>query len=332
VNRRYYTGFPSSAGTLIVTRKQSYFIVDSRYSEAAEAAIKGAKVLLQDKLAEQVKKILTRNKIQRVGDESRTMTVSELRTWEKALEKIEVSTDDALSDQIAVQRAIKEPEELANMRAAQVIADKAFLHILNYIQTGRTEIEVAIELEEYCRRHGSEGPSFETIIAAGSNSSLPHAVPTDREIRTGDFVTMDFGCTVGGYCSDMTRTVAVGSVTPRQAEMYATVLDAQLACLDQIKAGVGCKDVHMTAQDIIDASEFKGMFGHGLGHSLGLEIHESPRCSKLSGDTLQVGMVTSVEPGIYDAGHYGVRIEDVVVITETGCENLCTSPKELIIL
>jgi Xaa-Pro aminopeptidase len=260
------------------------------------------------------------------------MTVSELRSWEKALDKVEFCTDDVISDRIAAQRAIKEPGELASIRTAQEIADKAFLHILNFIQTGRTEIEIAVELEEFCRRNGSEGPAFSSIIASGPNSSLPHAVPTNREVRTGDFVTMDFGCTVGGYCSDMTRTVAVGSVDSRQKELYETVLDAQLACIAKIKAGASCNDVHMTAQNIIDASEFKGMFSHGLGHCLGLEVHETPRCSRNSDETLEVGMVTSVEPGIYDAGSYGVRIEDIVIVTEAGCENLCTSPKELIIL
>ena len=216
--------------------------------------------------------------------------------------------------------------------ARQKIADQGFLHILNFIEAGKTELQVAIELEEYCRRQGSSCPSFSSIIASGKNSSMPHAVPTEKEIATGDFVTMDFGCTVDGYASDMTRTVAVGAVNPRQRELYETVLAAQLASVKAIKAGVACKAVDKAARDIIDASEFKGMFGHGLGHSLGLEVHEEPRCNTISKDKLLAGMVTSVEPGIYSPGQYGVRIEDIVVVTKTGCENLCTSPKELIIL
>lgn len=332
VNRRYYTGFPSSAGVAVVTRRQAYLIIDSRYYEAAKASVQGFKVVLQDKPLSQVKKILRTNRAKRVGIESKAMTVSQLRACEKELPGIELLTDDRLSDRMAAQRAVKEPGELAMIRAAQEIADKAFLHILNFIQSGRIEREIALELEQFCRREGSDAPAFEIIVASGPNSSVPHAVSTGREIVTGDFVTLDYGCTVGGYCSDMTRTVAVGAVSPRQAELYETVRVAQEKSLEVIRAGASCKAVDKAARDVIEASEFAGMFGHGLGHCVGLEVHETPACNTLSEETLAAGMVTSVEPGIYVPGQFGARIEDIVAVTDQGCDNLCTSPKELIIL
>lgn len=332
INRRYYTGFRSSAGVLLVTRKKSYFITDSRYHEAAEKLIEGCTVLLQDKLLLQIKKLLTQHRVKTLGIEAGFVSVAQLREYETAFEGIEIVTDSRLDDIIAAQRAIKTADEIAAVRAAQKIADAAFLHILGFIEVGKSERDIAAELEIFCLRNGADGMSFSTIIASGPNSSVPHHEPGTREIMTGDFVTMDFGCLLGGYCSDMTRTVAVGAVSPKQKELYETVLAAQLASVEAVKGGVACMQVDKVARDIIEASEFKGNFNHGLGHCLGLEVHENPRCNTISKDTLLPGMITSVEPGIYLAGEFGVRIEDIVVVTQKGCENLCSSPKELIIL
>lgn len=332
VNRRYYTGFQSSAGTVLVTRRKSYFLVDARYFEAAQATVGGCAVVLQDKLPEQLLGLCKQHRVKAVGVESRAMTVEAYRTLQKDLAGVEIVADDRFSDRMAEQRAVKSGEELEQMRAAQKIADLAFTHILGHVEAGRTEREVAVELELFCRRNGSDGPSFSTIVASGPNSAKPHAEPGDRRIETGDFVTMDYGCTVNGYCSDMTRTVAVGAVSPHQRECYETVLAAQLAALEAVRGGAVCAAVDKVARDIIDASEFAGKFGHGLGHCIGLEVHELPRCNHISTAALEPGMVTSVEPGIYLPGRFGVRIEDCVVVTAGGCENLCTSPKELIIL
>lgn len=332
VNRSYYLRFSSSAGTVVVTKQKSYLIIDSRYFERAREMVKNCTVILQDKLDAQISEILKQHKVKALGLESSTVTVSELLRYQKAFEGVEILTDNRISDAISKQRSIKSAEEVDCMRAAQNIADAAFLHILNFIEVGKTEIEVAVELEIFCRRNGAEGQSFPTIVASGRNSSHPHAVPTDKPIQTGDFVTMDYGCKVGGYCSDMTRTVAMGAVHPRQREAYEMVLAAQLESLKVIKAGVPCVEVDAVARKIIDASEFKGSFGHSLGHSLGLDVHEDPRCSHLSKDILEAGMLTSVEPGIYLPGEFGLRIEDVVLVTQGGYENLCASPKELIIL
>lgn len=334
INRRYYLGFPSSAGTVVVTKKKSYLIIDSRYFEAAQEKVqaKNCTVVLQDKLLPQIQKILKQHRVKALGIESQSVTVSALRKYQEAFVGIELVTDDQVSDAMAKQRAVKSQEEIDCIREAQRIADKGFTHILNFIESGKTEIQVAVELDEFCRRNGSQGPSFATIIASGRNSSMPHAVPSEKLIQSGDFITMDYGATIDGYGSDMTRTVAVGSVNSKQREVYETVLAAQLNALEAVKAGAACKAVDKIARDIIDVSEFKGTFGHGLGHCIGLEIHEEPRLSQLSADTLLEGMITSVEPGIYLPGEFGVRIEDIAVVTKDGCDNLCDSPKELIIL
>lgn len=332
VNRMYFAGFPSSAGVVLVARRKSYLIVDSRYFEAAQLSAEGCTVLLQDKLHDQLNKLLKQHKVKTLGIESQSVTVSRMRELQEALKGVNICDDDRVSNLMGMLRAVKTEEELERIRAAQRIADKAFVYILERVEAGRTEREIAVELELFCRREGSDQPSFPTIVASGRRSAVPHAVPSDQPIRMGDFVTMDFGCVVEGYCSDMTRTVAVGSVSPQQKECYETVLAAQLAALEAIRGGVACSAVDKVARDIIDASEFKGCFGHGLGHCVGLEVHELPRCNQTSTELLMPGMVTSVEPGVYVPGQFGVRIEDCVVVTKQGCENLCSSPKELIIL
>jgi Xaa-Pro aminopeptidase len=218
------------------------------------------------------------------------------------------------------------------MKAAQAIAEKTYDHIRGIIRVGMTEKEIALEMEMYSRQNGSEEAAFSFIVASGTNSSMPHAVPGNRRVERGDFITMDFGCTVGGYRSDMTRTLAMGTPSDKQREVYDLVLSAQLAALDAIKPGVVCKDVDKIARDLIDSSPYKGLFGHGLGHGVGLDIHESPNFNKSDETVLEPGMVLSVEPGIYLPGEFGVRIEDVVVITADGYENLMSSPKGLIVL
>lgn len=334
INRRYYTGFLSSAGTMLVTRSNCYLIVDSRYFEAADNMLPDAiTVLLKEEgLEQQLRKLLKKHRAKKVAIENKTTTVRQLQGYQKAFDDVTLVTDHQLTSLIEAQRAIKSEEELQSMRAAQAVADKAFLRLLNYIETGRTEREIANDLERFCKEYGAESLSFSTILASGKHSAIPHASPSDKEIQTGDFVTIDFGCMVNGYVSDMTRTVAMGAVSPEQNECYETVLAAQMATIAAIKGGISCVEVDKVARKIIDASEFKGHFTHGVGHCLGLEVHEPPHCNQRSKDTLEPGMVTSVEPGIYLPNRFGVRIEDTVHVTKNGCENLCTSPKELIIL
>lgn len=332
VNRRYYTGFPSSAGTLIVTRQECWLIIDSRYFEAASNRAKGCQVILQDKLYEQVLGILRQHNVISLGVESDTMSLSTYMGWKDKLEGVEIAFDKRFSEVVNRQRAVKTREEIDAIQASQDITDKTFQYALEILKPGMSEKEIALEMEFYSRRNGSEEAAFSFIVAAGPNSSMPHAVPGENVVKSGDFVVMDFGSTYGGYRSDMTRTVAVGEPSDRQREVYYKVLEAQLKSMEKIAPGVVCGDVDKVARDLINASEFTGLFGHGLGHSLGLEIHEDPRFSPGCDVVLEAGMVLSVEPGIYLPGEFGVRIEDIVCITEDGYHNFTGSPKELIVL
>ena len=229
-------------------------------------------------------------------------------------------------------RSIKDSEELKNICAAQALTDATFDYALNCIKPGISERELMLDMEFFMRKNGSEGTAFDFIVVSGKNSSLPHGVPTDKKIEIGDFVTMDFGAVVNGYRSDMTRTVGVGSITKEQKTVYDTVLKAQKAAIDYIKSGVKCCDADKVARDIIDLAGYKGCFGHSLGHSVGIEIHESPNCSPKCEKILLPGMIMTVEPGIYIEDKFGVRIEDMVQVREDGCINLTKSRKELIII
>jgi len=229
-------------------------------------------------------------------------------------------------------RGVKEEWELDRMRKAQEITDKAFADVLSRIKVGMTELELQAELIYCLYRNGGQGLSFDPIVVSGPNTSLPHGVAGDRVIREGDFVTMDFGVLYGGYCSDMTRTVAVGYATEEMKKVYETVARAQLAGIAATKAGVIGKEIDAAARKVIVDAGYGEFFGHGYGHSLGLEIHEAPNPNPGNANPMPVGAVCSAEPGIYLPGKFGVRIEDVTIIREDGYENITRSPKNLIIV
>lgn len=235
-----------------------------------------------------------------------------------------------LENQINAIRRIKTPEELECLAKAEAVGDAAFADILKILKPGMTELDTAAELEYSMKKHGAQGFSFDTIIASGLNSSMPHAVPGTRRLENGDFVTMDFGCVIDGYCSDMTRTVVLGKAGEKQKEIYNTVLRAQTEALAVLKAGMKGSEVDAAARNIIRDAGYGEYFGHGLGHSVGLYIHEEPRLSPTDDTVLEENMIETVEPGIYVPGFGGVRIEDMVVVTADGCRNLAHSPKELI--
>lgn len=330
-NRLYYTGMHSTAGMLVVTRGAAYFIIDSRYIEVAHRTVKGCEVILQDKLYEQLADIFKKHSVKRLGIEA-SKTVEDYLSLKEKLPEIEVVLDRRIGEIIAKQRMIKEPCELQSIRRAQDYTDRAFTHICEFIRPGISEREIALELEFYARKIGSEGASFEYIVVSGPNGSLPHGHPTERPVEKGDFITMDFGCLADGYCSDMTRTVAMGEPGEEKRKVYETVLRANLAAMSAIRAGVPCKEIDKIARDIITEAGYGECFGHGLGHSVGLEIHENPRFSKVSEDLCVAGLVMTDEPGIYIEGRFGVRIEDMVYVTEDGCINLTKSEKNLIVL
>lgn len=331
VNRRYYTGFVSSAGALLVTREKAVLLLDSRYVEAGGKKVTDAEVVLMTDMARQLNELFEEYKVKTVGIESGYMTVESLYSLRKVL-NVQMLDDPRLNSIILKHRCVKSEEEMAEIRAAQAITDKTFIHMLDLIKPGVSEKDLQLELDYYMLRNGATGLAFETILAAGANGSMPHAVPSDNVIKEGDFVTMDFGAAHNGYCSDMTRTVAVGKITEEQEKVYNLVLDAQLAAIDAVRAGVPCNSIDKVARDMIYGAGYEGRFGHGLGHSLGLEIHENPRFSMLCSDITEVGTVMSVEPGIYLDGRFGVRIEDIVMITENGCEVITKSEKKLITL
>ena len=326
----YAAGFHGE-GVALITPKGSWYWTDSRYIEAAEQQVKGAQVgvltsgVSYRMLAQQVVADLA---IQKLGFEEEYMSVGEYNLWTKALPVEFVPASDLLTDL----RMVKDADELAAMREAQRVTDEAFTEILNYVKPGVTESEIAARLTYIMACKGAERNSFDPIVACGANGSMPHAIPGPAIIQPGQFVTMDFGCVVGGYCSDMTRTVAVGKPSEEMELVYNTVLKAQLASIDAIRAGVNGSDVHKVADDILVAAGYGGKMGHGLGHSLGIEIHENPRFSPFWDKPIPAGAFLSVEPGIYLPGKFGVRIEDVVMLTENGCIDITNSPKNLIIL
>lgn len=331
-DRLYYTGFHSSAGYVAVTRERAVFFIDFRYFEKAKQTVDSCEVILLKNFSQQLGEFFSSQRIKTVYLETDTVSLSAFSSLKKRLTDYDFSSDDKLQSLIRKQRSIKSDEEISLIKKAQKMTDETFSYIIEYISAGRTEREIMLDMEFFMRRLGSEGVSFDFIVVSGKNSSMPHGVPTDKKIEKGDFVTMDFGAVCGGYRSDMTRTVAVGEMSDRQKEVYSIVLKAQKAAIDFIKPGVICRDVDRTARDIIAAEGYGDCFGHGLGHSVGIEIHENPACNTVCETVMEKGMIMTVEPGIYIENEFGVRIEDMVVVTEKGCENITESKKELIAL
>lgn len=327
---RYSVGFHGE-GLALISKEDCWYFTDSRYIEAAHREISGAHIDCVGRgrshrtLAAQV---IEEQGLEKVGFESNCMSVDALERYQKDLPCVLIAAPDLISGL----RAAKDPEELEWMRRSQVITDQAFTNILDFIRPGMTEREVAARLVYELMRLGASRPSFDPIVAAGANGSMPHAVPGETVIENGMLVTMDFGGVYQGYCSDMTRTIAVGQPSDEMRLVYDTVLQAQRAGLCAAKAGVPGSQVDAAARNVIEQAGYGEYFGHSLGHSLGLEVHESPNFSPGEQAVLPVGAVLSCEPGIYLPGRFGVRIEDVVILTETGCENMTASPKELIVL
>lgn len=331
-NRKYFTGFYSSDGFLIVSENRAVFITDGRYIEAAQKSITDCQVVLLKKAYPQIAEILAEMGCTRLLVESTRMTVSVYNSLKGVLKKTPISTDNTLDTLVNTLRSVKTEPEVESIVKAQRIAENAFEHILKFIKAGVSEKDIALELDFFMLRYGGEGLSFETIAVSGKNSSMPHGVPSNKKIENGDFITMDFGTIINGYHSDMTRTVAVGFATEEMKNIYDTVLKAQENCLNNIKAGISCKNGDSFAREIIEASGYGKYFTHSTGHGVGVEIHEYPNLSPASDSVLQVGNIVTVEPGIYMPEKFGVRIEDMALITESGCINLTKAPKKLIIL
>lgn len=325
-NRRYLSGFTGTSGYVVVTEGRELFITDFRYVQQASDQCKGYEIIkhTNDKT---LYDILNELGLKKLGFEDEFITVSQFNEFNEKLNDIELYP---LKDTLNKLRIIKDEDEINEIKKAAEIADKTFEYICSILKPGITEWEVSLEIESFMKKNGASGTSFESIVASGKRSSLPHGVASQKVIEDGDFVTLDFGCIYNGYCSDMTRTVVIGTATEKQKDIYSTVLKAQEEALKHIKPDVTGYDVDKVARDIIKKKGYGDYFGHGLGHGVGLEVHEQPRLSPLGKDTLYVNMVVTDEPGIYLPNFGGVRIEDLVVVTEDGCEVLSKSPKHLI--
>lgn len=328
VNLRYLTGYTGSNGLAVVGHELRRFATDFRYVEqvAVELDPSFERAEVARDLLGAVGELVPDGPF-RLGFESRHLSVaSHERLRELLGEQVQLLGVDGL---IETMREVKGPEELARIRDAAALADAAFAELLEGGLVGRTERELALELDVAMRRRGAERPSFETIVAAGAHGALPHATPREVEIRRGELVVIDWGAQLEGYCSDCTRTLAAGAVGARAEELYRLVLDAQLAGLAAVRAGVSCRDADSAARAVIDAAGYGERFGHGLGHGVGLEIHEDPRLSQTYEGELKAGNVVTVEPGVYVPGAFGVRIEDLVVVGVDGAEVISGISKEL---
>lgn len=331
-NRRYFTGFPSSAGVLVVSRNSSVFLTDSRYVEAASKKITACPVREMKNLQNELPEIMSEFNIKTLGIETERVTLMDFAKYKAMLRNVTICLDGKTDRVINSLRMVKTKDEIEKMIVAQRIAEQALQHIFDFIKPGVTEKEIQLELDYTMLKNSAEGLSFDTIAVSGVNSSMPHGVPSDKKIESGDFITMDFGAVVDGYHSDMTRTVAVGKISDEQRKVYDTVLNAQLAAFDMMRPGVSCVDVDAAARNYIKNAGYGEYFGHGTGHGVGIEIHEEPRVSPSCPHLLECGNVVTDEPGIYIPGKFGVRIEDFAVITEKGYYNMTKAPKELIIL
>ena len=329
-NRRYSTGFRSTAGKVLVTRDASYFFVDSRYIEAAEEKITNCQVLMIDRENSYEKRIndmISAYNIKNLGFEEEELTV---KAHSGLVEKLNAALVPASKLMVGL-RASKDAEELAIMREAQRIANESFNYLLTRISTDVTETDLAAELTYQMKLRGAEDCSFDPIIVSGEHSSIPHGEPENVKLKKG-FLIMDFGAKYKGYCSDTTRTVCIGKPTDEMVKVYNIVREAQAAGIAAARAGIQGKLIDKAARDVIDAAGYKGTFGHGFGHSLGIDIHEAPYANPSEEGIIPAGAMISAEPGIYLKGKFGVRIEDVLHITEDGCESITNLGKDLIIL
>lgn len=333
-NRRYFTGFVSSLGYLLVTKEEAYLFVDFRYAEAAREQASGCEVISYTSLSESLGDVISAGGVKSIMLEGSAFTLNEAERIDSILGKYgaESIRSSGLDKIISKMRIVKTSSETEKIMKAQRITEKALADTLKLVREGVREKDIALELEYLMRRGGAEGVSFDLIVISGEKTSMPHGVPGDRTFRRGDFITFDIGATYKGYHSDMTRTYALGEVNQKQKRVYATVLDAQKRALEAVHGGALCSEVDAAARDHIYQAGYQGFFGHSTGHGVGLEIHEAPFVSSKSDTILQSGMVITIEPGIYIPGEFGVRIEDMVVVTGDGYINLAAAPKELIVL
>jgi len=326
-NLFYFSGFRGDSSVLLVGKNFCKLITDARYTEQAARQTKNFEIVKQTEgLFKKIEEEIKNCGIKKLGFEGKILTFAEYSHLKENLPEVELKSVEL--DEL---RQVKDAKEISLIRKACEIGDRAFAEILNFITAGVLENEVAAELEYLMKKFGAEKNSFDTIVASGVRGSLPHGVASDKKISAGEFVTLDFGAIYQGYCSDMTRTVFVGKVSENQQKLYSAVLDAQLYGLEVIKVGKGGKEIDAAVRTKLEQANLGEYFVHSLGHSLGIEIHEEPRLSKLSKcESLLENMIVTDEPGVYLPNVGGIRIEDTVLVTAGGAEPLTRSPKNLI--
>lgn len=327
---RYVSGFTGSNGVGIVTRQNVYLLTDGRYADQVRHEVRGWKTFItQDGLFDEMKRQKLLRAGQRIGFDGNTLVVGQFRHLKKILPKVTFLPKVDTIEKIA---AVKDEAEIRTIKQAVVITDQVFNEILPFLKPGVRELDIAAEIAYRHRKHGAEGDGFETIVASGERSALPHGRASSKKLRHGDFVTLDFGCVYQGYHSDLTRTVILGRPSSTAKRIYRTVLEAQQRAIDAARSGMKAKDLDAVARNYIKSKGYEKFFRHSLGHGIGLQIHEPPRLSILSKAALETGNVVTIEPGIYVPNIGGVRIEDDVVIRDGHCEVLNRAPKELIVL
>lgn len=329
--RRYLCGFASSDGYLVLCAGKKYLLIDGRYYEEATRRLPDMDVRLLKNTRLQLLELFEQLELEALAVETE-ITIEQLERLRSLFPMLQIEPDQKLSDSVREMRAVKSEDELDYVKKAQHIAERAFQNILNFIRVGISEKQIAAELDYLMRKAGADRSAFDTIVVSGKRSSLPHGEPTYKPLAPGEFVTMDFGAVVNGYHSDMTRTVAVGSASEAMQKVYSTVLAAQEKAIAVIAAGVELSVADAAARSVIKQAGFGEYFTHSTGHGVGLEIHEGPNLSPRSEGVLKSGNLVTVEPGIYLPQKFGVRIEDMVYVTETGCQNLTKSDKSLIIV
>ncbi len=330
-NMFYVSGY-TGEGLVLLTAETKAIITDFRYTEQAEKQAPGYRVAMTTKDCDHEQtalKLMREQQVAKVYYEDDFITVKDFRKMEKVMEGLAFVPVDGVPEKL---REIKDAAEIDALARACKITNEAFSYIVGVIREGMTEREIARELENYMLTHGAQATAFNTIVASGENGSLPHAIPGERKVRKGDMITMDFGAKVDGYCADMTRTVALGEPGEKMRHVYGVVFEAQRMAQEALAAGKVCREIDAVARDYIASQGFGDHFGHGLGHAVGIDIHESPRLSMLCTDLTRENQVLTVEPGVYLPGVGGVRIENSCVVTADGCYSLTTAPKELIIL
>ncbi|WP_088548319.1 M24 family metallopeptidase [Paenibacillus aquistagni] len=329
INRRYMTGFTGSSGYVLITKDRAILLTDFRYMTQAPEQAAGFEVIQHGKVTDTLKELLHDNGIKTLAMEQDHVSYASFVQYQEELAPVELVPTSGIIENL---RRIKDQSEIQILKEAAELADRTFSHILSYLKPGVSEMDIALEMEYFMRKNGATSSSFDTIVASGERSALPHGVASERIIKGNEFVKLDFGAYYKGYCSDITRTVFLGTPTDKHKEIYNIVLESQLHALEHIRPGMTGKEADALSRDIIEKHGYGPNFGHSLGHGIGMEIHESPNLAKTSDMVLAPGHVVTVEPGIYVPGFGGVRIEDDIVITENGIEIITHSTKELLLL